>query len=469
MESSNNARDGFPFVNMFWFFAVIFAGGFLFWVMPKKEISEGEKRKLAAFPNFSVENLFSGKYADSIDLYFSDNFLFRDELITAAGVVKSYRGIKDEEIQLYSRAGNPDEKTQQEEFPDELPTQEPEFVPIVSDTASKVEFESKKEHSEQKKSKIAEDFVPEKINNEGDYQNIKSVIVYNNRAIQAFAGSQKAASYFGKIFKKYKETLGEDVQLYCMAMPVGSDFFLPTKYSKNNRKEKQFIDMLYNEVAPYAKPVYAYELLDKHRDEYIQFNTDHHWTGRGAFYAYQAFGEAAGFRPYEMHELERKVIKGFLGTLYHYTLSEDLKSNKDSVEYFKIPEKTEAYYFTSGIEKGKPTKMLAEYARGGNSYGVFLGADHPLLRIISSVKNGRKILQIKDSYGNAFAPFLPAHFEEVFVIDYRYFKGSVKELVEKYGITDVILTHNVFMFNSAFTGQRALAFLEKKKADDSGQ
>jgi hypothetical protein len=82
---------------------------------------------------------------------------------------------------------------------------------------------------------------------------------------------------------------------------------------------------------------------------------------------------------------------------------------------------------------------------------VFLGSDFPLMKIVSDFKNGRKILQIKDSYGNAFAPFLSAHFEEVYIVDYRYFEGNIKELVKKYGITDIIFSHNIYVINSSFT------------------
>ena len=438
--------------NVIVFSAFLILTGFFFLILPKNEISEGEKRKLADFPSFSWQKFMEGKFTDSIDLYFSDNFVLRDELIALANNLRDMRGIKNDEIRLYTRGANSEKQILSKEHLSESEN----FPLVISDTMT---FPEKSAKEEAKKSKTAEDYVPDKIENHGDYENIKSVIVYNKKAVQVFSGSKKSATYFAKMLKKYKEMLGNDINLYCMAMPVGSDFYLPSKVSKNNRREKHFIDMLYEEITPYATPVYAYEVLDKHREEYLHFNTDHHWTGRAAMYAYHAFGEAAGFEPMPEEEMKRKVIKGFLGTMYYYTLSPELKANKDSVEYFKIPYKTDAFYFSEGIEKGKPTKMLAEYAKGGGAYGVFLGADFPLMRIISENKTGRRILQIKDSYGNAFTPFLPANFEEVFVIDYRYFKGSVRELVEKYEITDVIFTHNVFMINATFTAQRAIAFM----------
>ena len=51
-------------------------------------------------------------------------------------------------------------------------------------------------------------------------------------------------------------------------------------------------------------------------------------------------------------------------------------------------------------------------------------------------------------------PYLASHFEEVYVIDYRYFEGSVKKLVNDNKITDILFAHNVFMFNASYTISR---------------
>jgi hypothetical protein len=130
------------------------------------------------------------------------------------------------------------------------------------------------------------------------------------------------------------------------------------------------------------------------------------------------------------------------------------------VEYYKIPFKTDALYFPKGISQGLPTRLYAENARGGNSYGVFLGSDFPLMKVVSENKTGKKIVVIKDSYGNAFVPFLSSHYEEVFIIDYRYFQGSIKTLIKNHGIQEVLFAHNTFMLNSAYTASRARAFLD---------
>jgi hypothetical protein len=398
------------------FLIIIFAGGVLFIIVPHKTISVNEKRKLSPFPKLTFQNYYSGKYTDSVDLYYSDNFLFRDDLISIANKIKDNKGIKSSDIVIYSKnkeSNNLIDKNKQ-------------FKADILDTV-----------------KI--------VNDDHEYQNIKSVIVYKNRALQMFAGSSKMAANFSKLMGEYKLAF-PNVNVYCMAVPVGGDFYLPSNINKNN--EIKFINSLYNSLSNGVVPIRAYEYMKPHYKEYLQFNTDHHWTGRGAYYAYAGFCNAIGVSPVPIEKLTRKVIPNFLGTLYYYTLSEGLKNNKDSVEYFKVQVDAKSEYYPKNSNKPIKSSLYAEYAKGGNAYGVFLGGDFPLTKITSSVKNGKKILVFKDSYGNAFVPYLASHFEEVYVIDYRYFEGSVKKLVNDNKITDILFAHNVFMFNASYTISR---------------
>jgi hypothetical protein len=423
-------------INSIVFFTIILCGGILFLVLPKEQISESEKRRLSPLPVLNSTNIFSGKFESEFDNYYNDNFIFRNHFISIANYIKENFGIKDNEIRMYSNVSI-----------HKKILKKPALVlkDVVKD-------------SNGLKSLTITDETNNDMDAESDnYENIKSVIVYKNRAIQIFGGSRIMMSKFASMLRKYKTEITGIKNIYCMAIPVGSDFYLPAKFSKTN--EQSSIRYLYQSMDTSIRCVNVYDELASHKSEYIQFNTDHHWTGRGAYYAYQAFCKTAGFACLPIEKLQKKVIRNFLGTLYYYTLSESLKENMDSVEYFKIPNLTKAYYFNEGISNARPTKLYAEYARGGNSYGVFLGSDYPLMKIVSDVKNGRKILQIKDSYGNAFAPFLPAHFEEVYIVDYRYFNGNIKELIKKYAITDIIFSHNIYVINSSYTTFRETKML----------
>ena len=418
-------------VNGFIFLTILFLGGILFFLLPKDAVSEREKRTLAPFPKFSVTSLISGAYADSIDLYYSDNFIFRDPIINVASTIREHTGWGDDEIKIY--AGTDFESQMSNSDADSL-----EGDLDVLNPSGNIQLENGQLSDENQ--------------DPGKYSKINSVIVYKKKAIQMYKGSNGAIKRYADLMGKYYQTFEGKVNIYCMPIPIGADFYLPDNFSHTN--EKETIDYLYSVLPSGVRAVHAYEALEKHKDEYLYFNTDHHWTGRGSFYAYQAFCHAAEMEPIAPERLTRKVIKNFLGTLYALTLSKELKENIDSVEYFKLPFETKAIAYPKDSDKPRSANMLVEGAKGGHAYGVFLGADYPLMKITSSVKNGRKVLEVKDSYGNAFAPFLPANFEEVFVVDYRYFEGNIKDLVKKFGITDIIFAHNVYVVNSAFTIKR---------------
>jgi hypothetical protein len=310
--------------------------------------------------------------------------------------------------------------------------------------------------------------VPAASENEGAFQNINSVVVFRQRAIQIFGGSEQMVAPYAALLKKYREELPPSKKIYCMAIPVGSDFYLPKKVNRGVMREKANIDYLYSMVGGAVQTVNAYEQIGRHRDEYIQFNTDHHWTGLGAYYAYLAFAQSAQFEPLPLASLIKKEIPNFLGTLYYRTLSAELKSNPDRVEYYMIPNKTEVLYYPKGIDKGLPTRLYAEYAKGGSAYGVFLGGDYPLMRVMSGIKNGRKIVVVKDSYGNAFVPYLAAHFEEVLIVDYRYFNGSIPTLMDTFGANEILFAHNTYVLNNSYTVARERSMLAKVKGVGSG-
>lgn len=402
--------------------------GFSFLVLPKQKISINEKRALTQFPVLSLNNLVTGNYMDSIDLYFADHFPWREQFISVSNSIASHRGFINEDLQYYTR--NAQSNTTSAQANDDV------VDSLVTDSQA-IELNE------------GVDNLP--------FETIKSVVVSNRRAIQMFSGSKNGAKNYASLINSYKQAFGQSVNVYCMPVPVGSDFYLPEKINK--RKEKEFINDLFLQLNPGVIRVNAYNELFKHKQEYIQFNTDHHWTGRGAYYAYYAFCKSAGLDPIPLQGFQRKVIPNFLGTLYFYTLSKELKKNIDSVEYFKVPVNTKTFFIGKGKTAEQPCQLYAEYAKGSNAYGVFLGGDYPLMRISTNLNNGRKALIFKDSYGNAFSPFLASHFDEVFIIDFRYYNGSVKNLVDKHKITDIIFAHNVYASNSSFTVKREMSML----------
>lgn len=94
--------------------------------------------------------------------------------------------------------------------------------------------------------------------------------------------------------------------------------------------------------------------------------------------------------------------------------------------------------------------MYAESVREGNSYSVFLQGDLPIVKMETQKKNGRRIALIKESYGNAFAPFLISHYEKIIVVDQRYYTGDFVDLLKREGIGELLVINNIFAAHTPF-------------------
>ena len=93
--------------------------------------------------------------------------------------------------------------------------------------------------------------------------------------------------------------------------------------------------------------------------------------------------------------------------------------------------------------------LLSEYKDGRtNGYLTFMSGDIPLATIETENKNGRKIIIFKESYGNAFAPFLVPHYETVYVADIRSFPYNAIDFIRENGITDVMILNNIMSANT---------------------
>ncbi len=435
-------RLSIAWTNILVFFSIISMGGLLSLLLPKEKISETEKRVLCPFPTYSFHNLLEGAYTDSIELYYADNFPFREPMVQLASGFKEFYGYRAEDVMIY----NIEKKDEKAKIDLEKSI---EIDSTLSDSLALVKLDSMA-------------LLLDTMKNGGEY--VESVFIYGGKAFQMFGGSASTAKPFTTMVNLYRKTLPPEVKIFCLEIPTPIDFYLPAKYKNKNNYEKTNIDLVYAALDPDIVPVHAYEELRKNTDKYLYFNTDHHWTGLGGYYAYRAFCEAAGFTPYELTSLEKKTKKKFLGTLYNLTHDKRLKENIDSVEYFKLPVATTCvYYLDEKSKKQYAAKLYAESVRGPGSYGVFIGGDVPLFKITTPNKNGRKILLIKDSYGNAFAPYLALHYEQVFVIDYRSFKSNIPDFIKENGITDFIFAHNTFVVNTRYTSTRETALLKSYK------
>jgi hypothetical protein len=244
-------------------------------------------------------------------------------------------------------------------------------------------------------------------------------------------------------------------------VPTAQTFYLPESYPGRVRHEPPNISATYAMLDPTVKTVDVVGALTGHADEYIYFRTDHHWTGLGAYYAYAEFARRAGFEPVPLDSMEKHTIAPYRGSLYSYTRDEKLRGRPDQVEYWPPPVEAAVQRLTSDGRRTaySDSALLRENSKG---YGVFLGGDHPLMVARTPNQTGRRALLIKNSYGNPFAVYLVAHFDEVVIVDYRKFDGSVLALIEKHQITDLIFINGAITANAKYHIARLGQIMDNK-------
>ncbi len=414
-------KKNFSMLNLVLFTAVLGVMGVYFFFSPRHAVSELEKRKLAGVPVFSWDSLFHGSYLDSIDLYVADNFPFRERFVATSFRLKEIRGIRSDEIGfIETKIGV------EQQIPTDID------IDIGTDTALLAQNDS-----------LVFD-----TTGTGDEAGA-GLLIFNGRAMELFGGNNAMAKSYATTINKFQEALAGRATIYVAAVPSSIAFLAPDEYRRMALSEKANIDAVYTNLAPGIRTVDAYTEIAAHRGEYIYFGTDHHWTALGAYYAYSAFCKSAAIAPIQLTAMEKKTKRNYLGSLYYLTRDSRLRENPDSVEYWKVPGRHKTYRYAGGAAQNKPVAGSL-YAEGSGGYGVFLGGDNPLMRIDTEVKNGRKVVIVKNSYGNPFATYFVANYEQVYVIDYRYYNHSLIDLVTENNINDVVFINGVFSLNTTW-------------------
>lgn len=440
--------------------------GVLAIVLPKPTVSEYERRELEVFPEFTLASLQSGAYTNQIERFYADTFPLREGFVQLSAELSERRGVQFEEMTLYDTGNgslgdgspslaqpggnspggnNPPTVSSSEEKNQEPSSTGPENPtgPSSQQSASQSLSSSSSQPLSNPENGYGMD------SNAPAPETYNSILIYQNRAMAPFGGTQAASEYYASVLNNYQQVLGDSVTIYNLIVPTAIEFYLPDKYKSVTNPQKPNIDNIYSMLDAKIKRVDAYSAIKQHADEYLYFATDHHWTALGAYYAYTAFAEQAGFEPKTLSAMEKRTLSPFIGTMYSQTQSSKLLENPDHVDYYITDTQHTALQFPRNSPySGIPVSVWAEYAKGGNSYSVFFHGDQPLTRIDTEHKNGRRIMVVKESFGNAFAPFLIPHYEQVFVVDARYFQINGLKFIQDNGINEILFINNIFAANT---------------------
>lgn len=409
-------------IGNFIFFALLIVVGASFYLIPNKPaVSDKENRNLAPRPEFSEEALLSGQYASDYETYFSDNFPFREQLIDAANRIKEFKGTGGED-----------------DF---------QFVVVDGDDNAAVTEEEEEQTEEEESTEQDEEILEEERQDRFLDDGIKKngVFICGDTALTKVYQVKSVVQAYTKTINDFAAA-HPNINTYCGVIPIASAYYLPEKYQNENTDQKKMIDNVYGMLNSNVKTIDIYSNLKKHDDEYIYFRTDHHWTATGAYYAYQQFMREQGEEVTDINDLNIfTTYDRFLGTLYNKVGgNQAMRNNPDKVVVYDLPVKSEAKYWTS--KKGgyyiKP--LFAKNINSFNKYLAFTYGDHGFIQIDTETKNGKSILIVKDSFGNAFSPFLTMNYEHVYILDPRYpARPRVSAFIEENGVDDVLFLTNI--------------------------
>ena len=201
--------------------------------------------------------------------------------------------------------------------------------------------------------------------------------------------------------------------------------------------ESAYMDRLRDGLA--GSPVTWIELRDALRAEsQMYYRTDHHWTTDAALLAYRAFASAAGL---EAAEFDRQVLTdAFSGTL---TASSGYRAGETDVIAAYLPRRAVSHVVTYVAEGERRASVYCpEKLEERDKYTVFFGGNHPRVDIETAAEGERRLLLVKDSYANCFAPFLIPNYQKIVIVDPRYFTDDLLSLIEAERITDVLFLYN---------------------------
>lgn len=284
------------------------------------------------------------------------------------------------------------------------------------------------------------------------------------RAMPVLSYNPTAAKQYAEAINRYQNRLKDKgVTVYSLIAPSQGAYYLPEQID-NDRAEQRTIEAAEKYYDPEVVFIVVDDTLKNHTDEEIYNRTDHHWAPLGAYYAAAAVAEAAEVDFLPLSDYQEKSLSDYVGTMYKFSGDPEVKRHPEEFVYYLPPEGYKAEFITQNVKNGKTVSesgpqirpFFREYTDGsGAAYCTFMGGDCFTVKVTDTGGTpGRKLLIVKDSFGNAMASNLFGSFEEVHVVDFRYFPHNLVEYVENQGITDLLFVNAISLACAPNTASR---------------
>lgn len=225
-----------------------------------------------------------------------------------------------------------------------------------------------------------------------------------------------------------------------------ADDVLPTFHDKYNDDED--ISKISSTLS--KEKIGFVDLRERFKSEYkngsqLYYKTDHHWTTKGAYTGYQELCKALGITPIDDSTLKKDSYPDFYGTTY--SSSGFWLTPPDNIEIWSNPKNSDkniSVKITEGSNvKTSGSMYFTDHLKEDDKYPVFIDGNHALTEITNTNAKNGTILLIKDSFSHSLAPFLAENYSKVVLVDLRYYKESVSQLVSAYNPEQVVVLYGI--------------------------
>ena len=232
-----------------------------------------------------------------------------------------------------------------------------------------------------------------------------------------------------------------DIPTTFLLAPTAANIFsekLPRGAQTLDQNEQ--MDTIFHSLPSGINKVDIRSILEQHKDQYLYYRTDHHWTTLGAYYAFEQLNNLNGYGSIKLDNYTiYPVSTHFTGTLAKSTGSTNIK---DQVDIY-VDKKDVDYIMTDQSTGAKSRSVYqSEALNSSDPYTVFLGGNHALVNIETTSKNSGHLLLIKDSYANALIPFLIPYYRTITVVDPRYYFDDIQSRIDMDMIDEILYVYN---------------------------
>ncbi len=258
--------------------------------------------------------------------------------------------------------------------------------------------------------------------------------------------SEQSAKNYAGVINAVAASLDSNITVYNMIVPTASEYYAPIGLYTN---QLSGIQTSYANLSDRVVPVNVYDILAEKAGEKIYFSTDHHWTQRGAYYAYKEFMEYQGIAVPELWNFENIPSYSFVGSLAGFArgtyAGTVMRNSPELLERFvpKYATVGTVYYDQDMTRMGGTVKAVNT---GTNAYYAFIGGDNPITVFYTEAQSDKTLVIIKESFGNAFATWAFNDYKKVCIVDPRRFNGfggnynsfNLNRFCRNVGATDVM-------------------------------